>query len=193
MDKLPRVPADAPTSAAQRRLWILQKLEPESSAQNRPLGIRLTGKLDLKSLEASLNEIVRRHEALRTIFPERDGEPVQQVMPHLSLSMDMRFLDTLPIDTREPEAERIAVEEANKPFDLIRGPLIRAMLLRMTREEHLLLILMHHIVFDGWSENVFIHELQALYSAFVEGKASPLPELPLQYADFALWQNQRLK
>ena len=106
MDRFPRVPADVPTSAAQRRLWILQKLEPESSAQNRPLGIRLKGKLELKSLEASLNEIVRRHEALRTIFTEREGEPVQHVMPHLSLSVDTRFLDTLSIDTRQPEAER---------------------------------------------------------------------------------------
>jgi hypothetical protein len=193
MDKLPRVPVDVPTSAAQRRLWILQKLEPESSAHNRPLGIRLTGKLDVKSLEASLNEIVRRHEALRTIFPERDGEPVQHVVPQLSISMDTKFLDTVPIDTREPEAERIAVEQANKPFDLTRGPLIRAVLLRMACEEHLLLILMHHIVFDGWSENIFLHELQALYSASAEGKESPLPELPLQYADFALWQNQRVK
>ena len=193
MDKLPRVPADVPTSAAQRRLWILQKLEPESSAHNRPLGIRLKGKLDLKSLESSLNEIVRRHGALRTIFPDRDGEPLQHVVPQLLLSMDTKVLETLPFGIREDEAERIAVEEANKPFDLTRGPLIRPVLLRMAGQEHLLLILMHHIVFDGWSENVFIQELQALYGAFAEGKESTLPELPLQYADFTLWQNQRLK
>ena len=193
MDRLARSLEYAPTSAAQRRLWILQKLQPESPASNRPLGIRLKGKLDLSQLEASLNEIVRRHEALRTIFPERDGQPIQQILPHLPLHMTRRILDTLPIDAREAEAQRLAIEEANKPFNLTSGPLIRAVLLRLASEEHVLLILMHHIVFDGWSENVFIHELQVLYTAFVEGKESPLPELPLQYADFAVWQNQRLK
>jgi len=193
MDRLARGLQYAPTSAAQRRLWILQKLEPESSISNRPLGIRLKGKLDLTQLEASLNEIVSRHEALRTIFPERDGEPIQQIVPHSSLRVATRMLDTLPIDSRESEAQRIAIEEANRPFNLTSGPLIRAVLLRLASEEHVLLILMHHIVFDGWSENIFIHEFQALYAAFVAGKESPLMELPLQYADFALWQNQRLK
>ena len=163
------------------------ELRPESSARN-----SIEGKLDSKSLESSLNEIVRRHGALRTIFPDRDGEPLQHVVPQLLLSMDTKVLETLPFGIREDEAERIAVEEANKPFDLTRGPLIRAVLLRMAGQEHLLLILMHHIVFDGWSENVFIQELQALYGAFAEGKESPLAELALQYADFAVWQNQRL-
>ena len=107
--------------------------------------------------------------------------------------MDTRLLDTLPIDAREPEAKRSPSRRPTSPSILRSGPLIRAVLLRMASEEHVLLILMHHIVFDGWSENVFLHELQALYTAFVEGKESPLPELPLQYADFALWQNQRLK
>jgi len=182
-----------PTSAAQRRLWILQKLEPESAASNRPLGLRLKGELDPIQLEASLNEIVRRHEALRTVFPERDGEPLQHVVPDLSVSVEIRSLDILPIHARESEAQRIAIEEANKPFNLTTGPLIRAVLLRLASEEHLLLVLMHHIVFDGWSENVFIHEFHALYNACVNGKESPLPEPPLQYADFALWQNQRLE
>jgi non-ribosomal peptide synthetase component F len=193
MERLALGLEQVPTSAAQRRLWILQKLEPESSASNRPLGIRLKGELDLRPLEASLNEIVRRHDALRTIFPERDGEPIQHLVPQLALSVEVRVLDALPIDVREPEAQRIAIEEANKPFNLTRGPLIRVVLLRLASEEHLLLVLMHHIVFDGWSENVFIHEFQVLYNAFAEGKESPLPELPLQYADFALWQNQRPK
>jgi amino acid adenylation domain-containing protein len=151
----------------------------------------LTGRLDVKALEGSLNEIVRRHEALRTTFTTIDSQPMQVIAPQLPLTMSVLDLSRLPIDERAVEARRLR-EEALRPFDLERGPLVRASLLRLAEDEHLLLLTMHHIVSDGWSLGVLIHEMATLYEGFVAGQTPSLPELPIQYADFAVWQRQWL-
>ncbi|HSK63174.1 MAG TPA: amino acid adenylation domain-containing protein, partial [Pyrinomonadaceae bacterium] len=180
-------------SFAQQRLWFLDQLEPGLAAYNIPAAVRLVGKLDVAVLDWSLNEIVRRHESLRTTFNSVAGQPVQIVAPALELSIPVIDLTRIPDASRETEAMRLARQEAQRPFDLIRGPLIRAVLLRLRTEEHVLILTMHHIVSDGWSQAVLKTELGALYEAGVNGRGSPLPELPLQYADFAQWQRGWLK
>src|SRR5262249_47456712 len=135
-----------------------------------------------------LSEIVRRHEALRTTFPSVEGKPVQVIAPSLDFEMPVIDLSTLPSGTREGEVFRLATEEARKAFDLARGPMIHAKLLRLNQQDHVLLLSMHHIVSDGWSMGILFQELGALYNSFATGQPSPLPELPIQYADFAVWQ-----
>ncbi len=176
-------------SFAQQRLWFLDQLGDSNYLV--PATSRLTGRLDVKALEDSLNEIVRRHEALRTTFTTIDSQPMQVIAPHLSLTLAVLDLSQLPLDKRAVETRRLR-EEALRPFDLEKGPLVRARLLRLAEDEHLLLLTMHHIVSDGWSLGVFIRELATLYEGFVIGKAPTLPELPIQYADFAVWQRQWL-
>jgi amino acid adenylation domain-containing protein len=178
-----------PLSFAQQRLWFLDQLGDSNYLV--PTTSRLTGRLDVKALEDSLNEIVRRHEALRTTFTTIDSQPMQVIAPHLSLTMSVTDLSRLPLDERAVEARRLR-KEALRPFDLERGPLVRASLLRLTENEHLLLLTMHHIVSDGWSLGVLIRELATLYEGFVAGQTPSLPELPIQYADFAVWQRQWL-
>jgi len=182
-----------PVSFAQQRLWFLHYLEPEVASYNLPLALRLTGQLDAGALEETLNEIVRRHDALRTSFPVSKGQPVQVISPFCQIAFPENDLRNLPVEAREPETSRQAALEANRPFDLAKGPLFRAKLLRLAEEEHLLVVTMHHIVSDGWSVEVFLRELTALYEAFRLGKPSPLPELPIQYADYALWQQNWLR
>src|ERR1700754_899143 len=182
-----------PLSFAQQRLWFLDQLEPGLVAYNVPAAVRLVGKLDVAILNWSLNEIVRRHEILRTTFDSVTGQPVQIVNPTLQLSISVADLTSLADELREREALRLAQEEAQRPFDLIRGPLIRAALLRLRTEEHVLILTMHHIVSDGWSQGVLKTELGALYEAGINGRSSPLPELSIQYADFAQWQRGWLK
>jgi amino acid adenylation domain-containing protein len=182
----------APLSAAQKRLWILQQLEPDNPVFNRPLALRLTGELDPSVLTHSISEIVRRHEALRTVFPAQGGDPVQIVLPPRKLTLEIIDLQHLDEAAREGEAKRIAAAQAQKIFVLAEGPLIRTLLLRLAKQKHVLLLLMHHIVFDGWSETVLLRELGVLYDAFTSGKATPLPEVPIHYADFAVWQQERL-
>jgi hypothetical protein len=150
----------------------------------------MAGVLNIKALESSLNEIVRRHELQRTTFTQRDGQPVQVIAPSLTISLPLRDLTAMPETEREIEAGRIATEESQRPFDLGKGPLVRAMLLRLGTEDHVLLLTMHHIVSDAWSAGVFLRELTELYKAFSDGKPSPLPELSIQYADYAAWQRQ---
>ncbi len=181
-----------PLSAAQRRAWILQQLDPQGAPFNRPLAVRLKGPLDRAALARSLCEILRRHEVLRTVFPERNGAPVQVVVPAAPVELGERDLQALPEPLREAEARRIASDAAQCVFDLARGPLVHAMLLRLAADDHVLLLTMHHIVFDGWSEGILLAELDALYAAFRDGRPSPLPEPPLQYGDFAAWQQQRI-
>ena len=182
-----------PLSAAQRRLWILHQFDRDDPSSNRPLAVRLIGQLDQGALELSLNEILRRHEIMRTVFPEVESEPAQVVIPAGPLYLETKDLRHLPKPEREAQAEQIAVQEAQKVFDLANGPLVRAALLRLGTDEHVLLLLMHHIVFDGWSEGVLLRELKALYESFSGGgKVSPLPDLPIQYADFAVWQDKQL-
>jgi amino acid adenylation domain-containing protein len=184
---------DLPLSFAQQRLWFLDQWEPGNSAYNMPAAFRLTGPLDVKALECSLNEIVRRHESLRTSFSVVDGQPIQVMAPSLTLTLPVVDLQELPEDEREDQPRRLATEEAKNPFDLAQGPLLRSTLLRLGAQDHVLLLNMHHIVSDGWSMGVFFRELSALYEAFSTGKSSPLPELPIQYADFAGWQRQWLQ
>ncbi len=182
-----------PLSFAQQRLWFLDQLEPNSPFYNIPVAVRLQGQLNLPVLEQTLNEIVRRHEVLRTTFALEEGLPVQRIQPELFLPLQVIDLSELPADERNPVALRLAIEEAEQPFDLARGPLLRVSLLRLAEEEHVALITMHHIVSDGWSMSVFVHEVAALYEAFASGAESPLQELPIQYADFAAWQHEWLQ
>ena len=181
-----------PASFAQQRLWFLNHLEPDSPAYNIAAAIDLTGSLDVAALRRSLNEIVRRHEALRTTFAHRDGEPVQVIAPSLSLPVPVVNLESLPEATKDAEVRRRATEEARRLFDLSRGPLLRANVLRTEAHRHVLLVTMHHIVSDGWSMGIFIREFGKLYEAFTRGERSPLEELRIQYADFAHWQREWL-
>ena len=182
-----------PLSAAQRRAWILQQMDPQSAPFNRPLAVRLKGSLDHAALARSLSEILRRHEVLRTVFPERNGAPVQVVVPAAPVELGERDLQALPEPTREAEARRIASDAAQCVFDLARGPLAACRCCcALAADDHVLLLMMHHIVFDGWSEGILLAELGTLYAAFRDGRPSPLPEPPLQYGDFAAWQQQRI-
>jgi amino acid adenylation domain-containing protein len=190
---VPRAQRDgAPLSFAQERLWFMDRLEPGSTAYSIPMAWRLGGALDVAALERSLGEIVRRHEALRTVFAEVDGSPVQVVAPFGGFTLPVEDLSGLGEADREAAVRRRAGEEASRPFDLAEGPLFRAALLRLGAQEHVLLLSMHHIVSDAWSSGVLFRELSALYAAYREGRESPLPELPVQYADYAVWQREQL-
>ena len=151
----------------------------------------MSGKLDADALERSLNEIVRRHEILRTTFSVESGEPVQVVREQLRLSLPVIDLREFP--DREERAQRETREEALLPVDLKNGPLVRGKLLRLAADDHVLLLTLHHIIFDGWSRRILVRELAALYEAFGAGRPSPLPDLPLQYADYAVWQRKTLQ
>lgn len=183
----------APLSFAQQRIWFLEQLEPNGSVYNIPVGLRLVGALDTEALERSLNEIVRRHEVLRVGYPSVGGQPVQVVLTSLTLSIPVVDLTGLPPAEREIEARRLADDEAERPFDLTRAPLLRATVIRVAPEDHVLLLTVHHIVYDAWSTRVLYRELSALYLAFSNGRASPLPDLPIQYGDFAQWQRDSLQ
>jgi amino acid adenylation domain-containing protein len=182
-----------PLSFAQQRLWFLDQLEPGSAFYNLPSAIKLTGVLDVDALERSLNEIVRRHEVLRTTISQVDGEPQQIILPAEPFRLPVIDLSDRPDEERLAEMMRLIGEEAERPFDLMRGPLLRVSLLRIGAEEHTALLTMHHIVSDGWSTGILIREVAALYTAFRAGQPSPLEELPIQYADFAHWQRQWLQ
>ncbi|MCA1615651.1 MAG: amino acid adenylation domain-containing protein [Acidobacteria bacterium] len=182
-----------PLSFAQQRLWFIDRLTLDSSFYNIPQALRLDGRLDVPTLGRSLNEIVRRHEALRTSFTDSGGRAVQIVNDPAPLGLPLADLSHLPEAEREREALRLAVEEAHRPFDLSAAPLMRAGLLRLGAQEHILLVTTHHIVSDGWSMGVFVRELSALYGAFLRGEPSPLAEPPVQYADFAVWQREWLQ
>src|SRR5215218_7955956 len=182
-----------PLSFAQQRLWFLDRMGPGSPLYNIPAAFAMTGPLDAPALEAALREVVRRHEALRTTFADRSEGPVQVIHRQGDLPFAAADLRALPAGERRAEAWRRAVGEARRPFDLERGPLLRALLLRMSEEEHLVVLTIHHIVSDGWSMGVLVREIAALYPAFAAGRAPRLPELPIQYADFSLWQREWLR
>lgn len=184
---------DLPLSFAQQRLWFLDRLEPECHAYNMPGAVRISGLLDQAALEKSLEEIVRRHETLRTTFPLRGGEPVQVVAAPPPLNLPVTDLRELPLGEREAQLDEILTREAHEPFDLAHGPLLRVKLVCQADDEHVLLVTMHHIVSDGWSLDLFLKELVILYQAYTEGMESPLPQLSIQYADFASWQRKWLK
>ncbi|HEX8904992.1 MAG TPA: condensation domain-containing protein, partial [Longimicrobiaceae bacterium] len=181
-----------PLSFSQERLWFLDRMQPGSTFYNLPLAIRLVGALDHRALERALGEIVRRHEALRTTFTEIDGAARQLVQPFAGFALPVEELPGIGDDERDEVLRRIATEDGHRPFDLSTGPLIRARMLRLAPEDHVLLVAMHHIVTDGWSMGVFFRELTALYTAFAEGRPSPLAELPVQYADYAVWQREAM-
>ena len=193
-DRIKRVARDEelPLSFAQQRLWFIDQLEPGSAAYNLSVGLRMRGKLAHRELERSLSEIVRRHEVLRTTFESRDGPPIQIISPPTDIHLAVTDFSSLSDHERNARLEQLAVADANEPFDLQHGPLIRLKLLRLGAEDHVLLCTMHHIVSDGWSMGILIREVGALYEAYSEGKASPLPELEIQYADYAVWQRQML-
>jgi amino acid adenylation domain-containing protein len=184
------VPRDGelPLSFAQQRLWFIDQLEPGGSVYNFPAAVRLKGPLNMAALKQSLDEIVKRHEALRTTFAIVDGRPVQVIAPHLTLALPIVDLRGLPEFERESEVQRLATSEAQRPFDLAEGPLVRTTVLRLGEDEHVGLLTMHHIVTDGWSTGILIREMAVLYDAFCSGRPASLPELPVQYADFAHWQ-----
>ncbi|MEW5929507.1 MAG: amino acid adenylation domain-containing protein, partial [Gemmatimonadota bacterium] len=190
-----RVPREGPlpVSFAQQRLWVVDRLDPGSPAYNMPFPLRLRGALELPVLRASLDALVRRHEALRTTLAERGGGPVQVIHPAAPVPLPVLDLRGLPEAAREPAARRLVGEEALRPFDLARGPLLRSTLLRLGEADHVLCFTLHHVVSDGWSMQVLTREVSALYAAFSRGEPSPLPELPVQYADFAVWQRDRLR
>lgn len=182
-----------PLSFAQARLWLLEQLYPGSLTYNDLSGLRLVGSLNVAVLEQSLQEIIRRHEALRTTFYMVHGEPFQAIAPSLTITIPVVDLRELPEAQREAVVQQLITEESQRCFDLVEGPLLRCTLLRIHEQEHIALFTIHHIVSDGWSMGVFVQELATLYQAFYAGKPSPLPELPIQYADFAIWQKQWLQ
>jgi amino acid adenylation domain-containing protein len=182
-----------PLSFAQQRLWFLAQLEPDSPLYNLPVALRIAGPLDPRVLAATLGEMVRRHEALRTVLAAPEGSPVQVIQPAEAFLLPVVDLSGLPRREREAQALTLAGEEAGRPFDLARGPLLRGSLLRLAAGDHAVALTMHHIASDGWSLGILVREVTALYAAFAAGRPSPLPELPVQYSDFAVWQRSWLQ
>ncbi len=179
---------DLPLSFAQQRMWFLYQLESQSPFYNESLQLRVAGLLNVEALQQSVNKIIRRHEILRTTFPAVDGKPLQVIFP--SLAMNIPVLDLQGLE--ESEVQQIVTKEARQPFDLSNGPLLRVTLLRLGPESHVLVLIMHHIITDGWSMGILIQELSSLYQTFTLSSPLLLPELPIQYADFAVWQRQWL-
>lgn len=182
--------APAPLSFDQQRLWFLAQLEPDSPAYNILTAARLFGELNLPALACALNEVVRRHDSLRTAFATHQGQPVQVISPGLGIALPLIDLRQLPEKEREAEALRLIKQQARRPFDLRRAPLLRAGILRLSEQEHIAAYTMHHIITDGLSCQLFVDEMATLYEAFRLGRQAMLPELAIQYADYAVWQRQ---
>ncbi len=184
-----------PLSFAQERLWFLYQLDPDNTANNPFNAFRLSGRLDAKTLEECFNRVAARHEILRTTFTTVDGKAMQVIVPSLELSLPLIELTGIHASERQAVIERMAAKEAQRPFDLSCGPLVRTTLLHLDDTEHILFLTIHHIVSDGWSAGVLLHEMLTLYKARLAGisASSPLPALPLQYADFAIWQRDWLQ
>ncbi len=189
----PRGPEPPSLSFGQQRLWFLEQLEPGNPRFNILTVLRLKGPLRPEVLEAALNEVVRRHESLRTLVDLDGDQLVQRILPELRVGISRIDLSRLGEPVREGLLHRLAGEEAGRPFDFSRGPLLRASLLLLEEEHWALMLVMHQIVVDRWSRGILVQEVLALYEAFSEGRPSPLPELPIQYADFAVWQRSRLQ
>jgi len=182
-----------PLSFAQERLWFLHRLQPNSSAYNISGGVRLTGALQINALDQTISEIVRRHGTLRTIFSVIDGQPVQIIQPYSSLDLAIVDLDVLSEDDRAVCTQRLASEQSERAFDLSKGPVMRAALLSLGLVEHALLLAIHHIASDGWSNTIVVREIGSLYQTFSAGRPSVLDELAVQYADYAQWQREWLQ
>ncbi|HEY9650394.1 MAG TPA: condensation domain-containing protein, partial [Coleofasciculaceae cyanobacterium] len=182
-----------PLSFNQERLWFLEQLQPDTSVHNLLHCLRLKGVLDVAALEQSLNEIASRHEILRTTFSIIDGLPVQVISPKIELNLPVVDLSELAPEQQEQQAQKMAIEDAEQPFDLAKAPLWRFKLLRLGKQDHILVRTIHHIIFDGWSHSVFMRELGIIYAALSARQPSPLPELSIQYADYAQAQRQWLQ
>lgn len=182
-----------PLSYGQQRLWFLDHLAPGNPAYNIAVAFRLAGRLNLFALEQAVKEIASRHSALRTVFRESQGQPSQVIQPVTRVTLPLVDMESAPAIGAAGKVDELAEAEAQRPFDLMQGPLLRVCLLRSSVDESLLLLTLHHIISDAWSLGVFLDELAALYRAYLAGKASPLAPLPVQYADFALWQRQQLQ
>ena len=195
VDQIPRRPREDtnvfPTSIDQERLWFIEQLQPGNAAYNIFTASRITGPLDGNVMERVVNELLARHEVLRTVFTVVDDEPVQVIRPKLEITLTPVDLESLPADERMPQALRLVTEDFSRPFDLEKGPLVRVGLLRLAHDDHVLHVNMHHTVTDRWSGAIFEEETGALYEAFANDRPSPLPPLPVQYADYALWQRSR--
>jgi amino acid adenylation domain-containing protein len=189
------VPRDAPLPASygQEALWVIDRLQEGPSPYVTFPGARIQGPLDVAAFERALNEVLRRHESLRTTFAAREGRPVQVIAPHTPQRLTVVDLSGLPENARSEEVRRCAAALSRHRIDLAVGPLVRVELLRLDAEQHLVLVGLHHIIYDGWSMAVLDYELLAVYRAFAAGLPSPLPELPIQYADYAVWQRERLQ
>ena len=194
---IPQHPADEPValSFAQKSLWFLQQLDPESTAYNEITAVYLRGPLNVQALVQAGQEIMRRHAVLRSTFPMLDGQPVQQIDSHAHEHFTLPIIDLshLPAEAREAEVQHIALEKLQRPFNLTRELPWFSVLLRLDEQEHVSLTIMHHTITDGWSSHVFVREVGILYSAFNAGQPSPLPEPLVQYADYTHWQHQRLE
>jgi amino acid adenylation domain-containing protein len=182
-----------PLTFAQRRLWFLDQLAPGETSYLIPWSVRVHGSLDAKALAYSLNQIVERHEVFRTTFIEVEGEPAQLVSPPTRVPVPVVDLSHLTLSAAEKEANRLARIEAETPIDLSTGPILRAKLLLLAPDDHVLLLTTHHIAFDGWSRSILVRELNVFYEAFLSGTPAQIPELPIQYADFAVWQEEHLR
>jgi len=194
-DTIPKrqISNNIPLSFSQKRLWFIDQLYHGSSFYNIPIAFHIKGQLNITALGQSLNAILKRHEIWRTTFKLINGEPVQEIAPDLTWDLPIINLEHLSNENWESEVKQLAAKEVTKPFNLAKGLLVRATLLHLNEEEHVLLVTMHHIITDGWSCGVFLRELSTLYAAFSTNQPSPLPELPIQYADFAIWQRDRIQ
>jgi thioesterase domain-containing protein/NRPS condensation-like uncharacterized protein/acyl carrier protein len=181
-----------PLSLNQERLWSLERLLSDNSSHNLPIAFWIKGNLNQKAMVEAIAEIVRRHEVLRTTFTQKDGEPIPVILSELNWQLPVIDLQELPSENKRSQAEKIAQEAAKEQFDLSQAPLWCAKLLCLAPDDHVFVLSMHHIVSDGWSLSVFLKELSAIYDALSAGKPSPLPELPIQYVDFAQWQRRSL-
>ncbi len=184
--------AGAPLSLAQQRLWFLDQLTPNSSIYNIPLIVDLEGPLDVEAMCRAIREIVRRHDALRTTLPSQRGIPHQVVQSLDAFLVPVDDLSRCDVESRDAEVDAAITEQARRPFDLAQGPIFRMRLLRLGREQHVLVGAAHHLVFDAWSTGIFFRELTTLYRAFCAGEPSPLPDLPVRYVDFAAAGRQRM-
>src|SRR5215216_2513822 len=182
-----------PLSFAQQRLWFFQQMYPQSSAYNMPVAIRLRGQLQVLHLQAAINDLALRHEVLRTSIDLVDGQPAQIISQPFEIPLPLEDLSGLPEAEREIEARRLASTEIERNFDFKRGPLWRGKLFRLGTQDHVLILVVHHISCDGWSINVLINEVSAFYGAHASGKSLALPELPVQYADYSVWQREWLQ
>ena len=193
LQKKANPPQTFPLSFGQQRLWFLDQLEPGSAVYNLLTVVRLRLPLNVLVMEKTLNEIVRRHQILRTTFVTVEGQPVQSIAASLDLSVSITDLSKRPERDRQGDVLRLVVQETRRPFNLAQGPLVRARVVRLSHEEHVVLLVMHHIISDGWSIKVLMRELATIYQAFLAGRPSPLPELPIQYSDYAVWQRDWLQ